>query len=350
MNSFVNIRLMKNNEADIVLNLLKSSFPLTHSMFCNLTRHVLVAEFKGKIIGGVVLKMFNITKKKLGMISWIFTTKEARGKGIASKLVDKSISYLKKRGCREILACIDGLNTASSKLFAKKKFRANSLFTQIKRWGLDYFSVLKESNQLFSLGSFVWTYPKKSLKEHKWFDVSISIFSNFLIGLLIFLSPLSFWIKSSLLGIFFSLVLIHLVRFFSAKIASFNLKTKVLFRSWPSGYFFSLFLGIFGVYFPMPGNFYPKRSTWVYQKYKNSLAKISISAVSGLLLLVGVSSYFASSIAFFNTLKYLGLSVLLFDLLLVFHPFKNLNGRRIYDYNKTTWFLFLLASISLFFL
>jgi hypothetical protein len=45
----------------------------------------------------------------------------------------------------------------------------------------------------------------------------------------------------------------------------------------------------------------------------------------------------------------IGLSLILFDIVLVFFPFVSFNGRRIWDWNKLLWGFLALATVMLFF-
>ncbi|MCW4014485.1 MAG: GNAT family N-acetyltransferase, partial [Candidatus Bathyarchaeota archaeon] len=72
------------------------------------------------------------TNDKIGNIQIIHTKRSYRNKGIASKLLEGAIEYLKSNGCGIILSETDQLNTASLSLLHKHGFKKRgSLVTLI---------------------------------------------------------------------------------------------------------------------------------------------------------------------------------------------------------------------------
>lgn len=72
------------------------------------------------------------TIEKIGNIQIIHTNRSHRNKGIASKLLENAIEYLKSNNCSIILSETDQQNTASLKLLQKHGFkRRGNLVTLI---------------------------------------------------------------------------------------------------------------------------------------------------------------------------------------------------------------------------
>ncbi|MFT4311495.1 MAG: GNAT family N-acetyltransferase [Candidatus Woesearchaeota archaeon] len=347
---------LKEDEREYFLEVARSNFNFVQKFFLGLEDDVLVAKKKGKILGGVVIKKTDLGFKKIGVISWIFTVKEARGKGIASRLLDKAVEHLKFLGHDEIVASVDGSNTSSSKLFEKKNFVIQSFYSQLKKYGVGYFNLASKTNQFFNQGSFIWVLSKEKVRENKYYDLGFSIFINFLAGLILFYSPINYIFNASLLVIMISIFLLHFVRFFSMKLASKVLNYKSVFRSWPSGFLTSLIGSGFGLYIASPGNFFPLDKGWKYKDYVPSLSKISSIGVSSVLAVVLISIILQSVVispffvSLFQSIKYLGLSLVVFDLFLFFKPFNNTNGKRIFDFNKTIFAILALIVIIAFIL
>jgi ribosomal protein S18 acetylase RimI-like enzyme len=64
-----------------------------------------------------------VTRKKIGHIQAVHVKRSRRRKGVASRLVDASISYLRSRGCSIIIAEADEQNSASVGMLEKQGFR-----------------------------------------------------------------------------------------------------------------------------------------------------------------------------------------------------------------------------------
>ena len=348
--------ILKEEENDYFLTIAKDNFYFAKQFFIAIEDDVLVAKSNGEIIGGVILKSVKFANKKVGIISWIFTVKEVRGKGVASLLLDKAINHLKFLGHNEIIASIDGSNTSSSNLFSKKNFAIQSFYSLIKKYGIGYFSLASKTNQFFNQGSFIWVLSREKVVNNEFFDLIVSSLINILASIIIFLSPLNFIFKASLLSIIMSVFLLHLVRFYSMKYASKVLEYKTMFRIWPSGFFYTITTSVLGLYIASPGNFFPESKGWKYKDYVPSLSKISIVGVSSVLFLVLIASIANNFVvnesfsSFLSTIKYLGLSLVVFDLFLFFNPFNNTNGKRIFDFSKSIFSILVLITLIAIFL
>lgn len=88
----------------------------------------LVAAISDEIIGFVVsfkdaFSPNNVTKRKIGQIQVVHVKQGFRRRGIATKLIDEVLWYLKENGCSIILAETGEKNTKSLKMLEKFGFK-----------------------------------------------------------------------------------------------------------------------------------------------------------------------------------------------------------------------------------
>lgn len=81
---------------------------------------VLVAEKDGKVVGSVFL--VNQGPKLLYLFRLV-VKKEYRGKGIATKLIEKAEGIAKKNGARELGMYVDSSNQELHKFYGKRSFK-----------------------------------------------------------------------------------------------------------------------------------------------------------------------------------------------------------------------------------
>ena len=77
---------------------------------------------KGKVVAFVDWSVGMIRGVKRGTLHNINVTKDARGKGYGTILVDYLFSYFKKRGCKEVYSFVRGKNVGAQKFWRKKGF------------------------------------------------------------------------------------------------------------------------------------------------------------------------------------------------------------------------------------
>jgi len=137
------------------------SFRLVERWFFSFTPHVLVAEQNEQLLGAVVLKIVPLSKgHKDGLIYWLFTVPEARGMKIGQGLVEAGITFLEEQGCERILACVEGYNTSSRKLFSTRGFSILSPGEQFRRYGIwGTFAFWVKIVHCVDIGHFVWSRP-----------------------------------------------------------------------------------------------------------------------------------------------------------------------------------------------
>lgn len=354
------IRPMKADEKKTVGAVMRQSFELTQQLFFSWSRDVLVAEQDGSLLGAVVLKMFPIPfGRKGGLISWIFTAPEARGTGAGQRLLEAGLAYLEEQGCDELMACVEGFNTSSSKLFATRGFSILSPGEQFRRYGVGMLAIWFHTFHYIDVGHFLWVRPAATQPD----SPGLQWWGNWLANIVIFL--LALWRRSnfgqlSLLSVIEIPLLLALflgLRTLSMRWMANRQKMEVRYRAWESGFLLSLMIALtFGALYPILGNIYPISNRWRYRDLLPKLGPVALSGVISSLVLTWVA-WAALQFAepgpdvahLISSAMNMGLVMLIFDTLLVFFPFVSFNGRRIWDWNKLIWGLCALAVVGLFF-
>jgi len=93
---------------------------------------IIVVELEGRIIGFAEPRQVRIRKEKLGNILWLATHPDFRRIGVASRLVDECIRYLRDIETTSIYVSIEGDNQASLELFKDKGF-ARMRFSELTK-------------------------------------------------------------------------------------------------------------------------------------------------------------------------------------------------------------------------
>lgn len=83
---------------------------------------ILVVEQKGRVVGFAEPRQVRIRKEKVGNILWLAVHPDFRRIGVASRLVDECVLYLKEKGTKTIYVSIEKDNRPSLELFEKKGF------------------------------------------------------------------------------------------------------------------------------------------------------------------------------------------------------------------------------------
>ncbi len=359
MTSF-SIRQMQKDERRVVRQIMRRSFPPFQQLFFSLTPETLVAvSDKGKPLGAVVLKTFSLPGgDKGGVIYWIFTDPEVRGKGLGQKLMDAGLEALSSAGCSQISAIVEGFNTSSSNLFSSRGFSILPFREQIRRFGWGGTAKMWWENfHIPDIGHFLWGKPPSDTPDTPGPQFSATLLLNILCGLLALWRGYAFTLPNRTIlwaipiWIFLLIELRTIFMTLSARKQALNLR----FRMWESGFFLSFLLAlIFGFYFPIPGGLYPQKDIWHYRRLVPEYGRVALSGtLPALLLSWGIfltrefAPFEAWAQTFLNTGYKMALTFSIFDILLVFFPFVSFNGRRIWHWHKLVWGLLATALISL---
>ncbi len=356
----IRIRPMRAEEKREVGAIMRRSFAPTQQWFFSWSPDVLVAEQDGKLLGAVVLKMFALPRgRKGGLIAWVFTAPEARGTGAGQRLIEAALTFLEEQGCDELMACVEGYNPSSSKLFATRGFSILSPGEQFRRYGLGTLAMWLHTFHFIDVGHFLWVRPAASQPD----SPAMQWWGNWLTNVLIYFlalgrqSGFGQLSLSTVAQIPLLLALFLGIRTLAMQWMARRQKMSVRYRAWESGFPLNLSLALaFGVQYPVPGSLYPTSERWRYRDLLPKLGPVALSGVLPALALTwgawalsqfgalgpGASQWTASTMT-------MGLFLLLFDVVLVFFPFVSFNGRRIWDWNKLLWAFLALATVLLFF-
>ena len=353
------IRPMQTDEKQAVHSIMRQSFPLIQQWFFSCTPNVLVAERDGQLLGVTVLKLFSLPKnRKGGLIYWVFTAPEARGLGLGQRLVEAGFDFLGKQGCDEILACVEGFNTSSNKLFATRGFSILSPGQQFRRYGIGTFSVWAKIFHVMDIGHFVWARPAAERPDRPVLQWWGNVLANALVALLALwrsngfhtINPIAFLALPLMVILFFGL------RDLAMRLVANRHGLAVRYRAWESGYPLSLGIALgFGKLFPMPGSVYPTSNKW---RYRDLLPKLGAVALVGALPALALT-WGAWALSNFGTLppeietwldfaSFVGKPLALFDIALPFFPFASFNGGRVWDWNRVIWGILALAAVAVF--
>ena len=358
--SDIQIRPMKVEEKRDVGAIMRRSFSLTQQWFFSWSPDVLVAELDGKLLGAVVLKTFPLPGgRKGGLIAWIFTAPQARGTGAGQRLTEAALEFFEEQGCDELMACVEGYNTSSSKLFATRGFSILSPGEQFRRYGLGALAMWMHTFHFIDVGHFLWVRPAATQPDNP----VMQWWGNWLVNVLVYLLAMGRqhgFRQLSLPSLVRAPLLLTLflgIRTLSTLWMARRHKLDVRFRAWESGFPLSLLLALaFGIQYPVLGNFYPTSDRW---RYRDLLPKLGSMALSGVLPTLALTWGAWALLRFgelgpdlaqwISSVMTMGLFLTLFDVVLIFFPFVSYNGRRIWDWNKLPWGLVALATVILFF-
>lgn len=116
-----------------------------------------------RCLGGVFLK----ESAGVGIIEWIFVSKEARGMGLAKRLTAVALREFEKRGLTRWAASVRDDNTASWNLFAARGFRAVSIAEAMRLLGpLAAIRVAVVATQAVGIGFDLWLGSKTPADGH----------------------------------------------------------------------------------------------------------------------------------------------------------------------------------------
>jgi GNAT superfamily N-acetyltransferase len=347
------IRQMQPGEEKSILGIMRRAFPffiqLTFSSaMIRSAKQVLVVCVDGDIKGGTLLKTYDLPGDvKGGVVDWIFTDPSGRGLGLGARLMDASFDWFDQVGCDQIFAIVEGFNTNSSNLFARRGLSILTFKEQFQRFGFPgILKVWLKTFHFFDLGHFLWGKPPQATDDSPSVQLASALLLNLIIAFLaVFrtsiadpdwgtLTILPLWVLI-LLGLRNSLMLLV------AKIQTLPLR----YRLWETGFVISFILMLIGgVFVPIPGSYYSKEKVWNYNRIKPQLGKIALAG-SLPALLISLSLFFLGRFLPLSTILENVLAtgfraafvIAVVDTLIPFFPFVSFNGRRLWDWNRWIW-------------
>lgn len=341
---------------------MRACFGWVPRLFFDFGKAAFVYELDGKIVGGITLSRFRIDDKRLGgLVKWIFTLPEARGKGAAGAMLDRALAWFDEVGCTETFACVEGYNTGSSNLFASRGFRIMPFSEQLRRYAIRLPMLAFRTFHMFDVGHFLWfrTAGEESRAEaepapNEASGFAVTALLHVLFGYIMFarlrtaLTPELFWqipvAVCAILGIRL-VVMLAMARL---------VRLRVRYRPWETGLLLAgLIPAVFGGIFIAPGGLYPREHVWRYRDVLGRLGPI-MCAGAAVMLVAGWAAFLLtgaelgpvaaqlSAIAFYYLRAFL-----VFEIILPVFPFVGFAGRKVLDWRPILWVVLAAASVAL---
>ncbi len=356
MRSAVVIRPMGKDEKGETGRVMRRAFPPSAWLFLSWSRHVLVADLDGHIVGGVIMKLFTPTRgRKVGFVSWIFSDPEARGLGVGQALIEGALAFFEEQGCDEVSACVEGYNSSSAKLFATRGFSILSPGEQFRRYGLGLIPYWWHAFHFIDVGHFLWVKPGAAQPDSpalQW--VGTWVVNTLLLWLVAWrqgaFGPRDLWVTPLVLLVLFGVRTLAMWAVAKAQ------GLAVRFRAWESSVpLVAAIALIFGGYFPFPGSLYPEGDRWRYRDLVPKLGPVALAGSLAVLALTGGSwlalqgSPAAALQLPLLMLFQLGRILALLDTAIAAFPLVSFNGRRLWDWHRPVWALLSVAALVLLF-
>jgi ribosomal protein S18 acetylase RimI-like enzyme len=349
------IRPMEAAERPAVMAVVRRSFPLLQWPFFSFSPHTLVAESAGTILGGIVLKVFPLAGgRRGGLISWIFTGPEARGRGVGQALADAGLERLRQEGCDEVFAGVEGYNASSNKLWATRGFSPLSLRQQIDRYGWRLPAVWWHTFHLFDIGHFLWACPAADDRAERpaaewWMNIGLNVL---LMALAVVRAG---GLEPATAALIPAVLAFYGVRHLAMAAVARREGLDVRYRAWDSAYLLAAGIALFlGGVFPIPGSLYPTRHDWRFREEAPRLGRMATAGGLAVLalgwLLTGVNRLAAPGAAgdWLGYGEMVAKNLAFFDLVLPFFPFASFNGRLVLSWNRVLWVVMAAAGLALF--
>jgi len=341
----------------------RGAFPFPQSALVHSSPHMLAAKHEGEIVGGTISEIFEPKEgEKVGLVTWIFTTEEARGLHAGEAVLDATVDYLEEQGCDVLIAIVEWGNTSSSKLFASQGFDRASSGGVIDKYGLRGTARVWLTAMYFpALGYDLWTKnlvdDKKetgeSPKTHSLLHLAGSLGVNTVLFVVAVASLFGlgtvFEYPTYIVGV--PLVFLG-VRYLPTRIATARDEESWRFHSWGNVYPFASVFAVFGLYLPVPGNHRPDRRIWTYSEKLHLLGPAAF--VSSLLTLTLYSFALADAFSVVTTpfpevvaeiVLYNAWFFLIVDHIFPSFPFDTYNARVVRDWNRGVWAVLALVAV-----
>jgi len=315
----------------------------------------LVAEYDGKIVGAVSMRIQNLKGKQTGYIDALVTDKELRGRGIGKSLVDEAISWLEDRGCEIIYATANRYNSPSWNTFIHRRFYLYEIPQQLKDYGFGFLRLWLGEFYFIGFGTFFLRRDKEQKRPHETGEVWHLLAALIGVSIVWWIQILRNQGPLTLVPILFAVVATSLFSHeLSQKAIANKLGLETTFKAWGSGILFSWLLALIGGFFPAYGSTYVKQLDWWYDPQKDKTGIVFalgplISLVVGFVFwvmqnLTTSSLLMASARVGYTT----NLLIVIFNLI----PIEAAgglvwDGKKIFKWSKTVWITLVIATLAL---
>ncbi len=315
----------------------------------------LAAEYDGKIVGSVSMRVQLIRGKQTGFIEALVTDRELRGKGIGGSLVDGAISWLEKHGCEVIYATADRYNSPSWNMFIHRGFHLYEIPQQLRDYGLNFLRLWLGEFHFMGFGQFFLRRDKEPKKPREtgeaWHWLAALLGVSIMWWIQILRSRGSLTLVLTLFAVVAISLLAHEL---SQKLAARRLGLETTFKAWGPGLLLGWLLALVGGFFLGYGSTYVKQLDWWYEHKKEktgiifalgplvSLAlafafwTLTIFTTSSLLMASGKVGYTINLvIVIFNLIPIQAAGGFVWD------------GKKILAWNKTIWATLVITTSAL---
>lgn len=348
----LNVIEIKENHPKHVRTLMRQGFGLFgHVMAFDVGKKTFAVEAESVLFGVIVCgEIKKGPSTTYGIIKYIVTDRHAQGLGVASMLLEQAMTWFEAQGHKQIIACVEGYNTASSQLFEKRGFRIRSVPWQLKHYGFKLPWIWLQGNNGLDLGHFWWV-----KEQTKTTDVSSStslkaslahLFISALIPWVIVLRQNIPWTSSWVwLGPLMS-VSLYGVRFLPMLMYAKIKKYPLRYRGFDNGQVLAFFIsGVFGGVFLSYGGVYPNKPLWREDEERTPLAQMHGWALLSNLLFTLVLIVFhhfglGSPIwqSYLSVMIFITIFMQFFDTMFAFFPMSSYAGARVRaGYPKLWW-------------
>jgi L-amino acid N-acyltransferase YncA len=360
----VTIRPMTASDRAEARSVARRCFGYVAMIFFDFGKQTFVCEQEGKIIGGVSLGLFVAGTRSYGVVKWIFTLPESRGQGAANRLVQTALSWFDGQGCDDVLACVEGHNTASSNRFFDAGFRLLGFRDQLERFGSTLPRVWAGVFHLFDIGHFVWVrcgdgdppVPRHTRAGQTGAWVATLLANTAILTLMTIRTSGPASLSAGRIGaLLFAVALLLSVRTAAMLLTARAVGLVMVYRPWETGVMLSAIVsGIFGGIVPAWGSVYPVEPRW---RYRDQLPRLGPIAAVGAGELISLAWILWALVLWLEpgtplhfvlaTAAMLARVSLVFEVVIPVFPLACYNGRRILDWKPPVWFLLTAVSVAL---
>jgi hypothetical protein len=98
--------------------------------------------------------------------------------GTGQKLIEAALHFFEDKECDEIMACVEGFNTSSSKLFSTRGFSILSPGQQFQRYGIRILPLWVRISHYIDIGHFLWVRPRTKQPDNPALQWWCSLYSE----------------------------------------------------------------------------------------------------------------------------------------------------------------------------
>ncbi|MEM2087386.1 MAG: GNAT family N-acetyltransferase [Thermoproteota archaeon] len=361
------VREMRQNEKREVEKLLARSLGITDRIIFQLSFEeaqksarkqsgtTLVADFEGKIVGTVSMRIQVLKGRRTGYIDALVSDKELRGRAIGKSLVDGAILWLEEHGCEVIYATADRYNSPSWNIFIHRGFNLYEIPAQLRDYGLDFLRLWMTEFHFIGFGTFFLRRDKEKTKHFEtreawhWLAALLGLSIAWWIQILRGQGPLM------LIPMVFTVIAVSLIAHeLSQKLAASRLGLETTFKAWGSGILFSWLLALLGSVFPAYGSTYGKQLDWRYDPEKDKTG--IIFAVGPLVsLLLGFAFWTISNLTANSLIMVPATAGYVTNLMIVILNLIPIqaaggfvwDGKKIFRWSKSVWIMLVIVTFIL---